>query len=199
MPKTAKAAMLYNIDSLKVIHTQIEGSEIESNPRIHLVFGYVVVALEHQDAIAKLVELKLSGSALALLRPQVETACRALWVNLISNDTDVAAIRERGASPFPEFPKMAAELDTRYNSNGWWVRYADRWGAMNGYTHTGLEQLGRRFQKDGTIAPNYSDELEAELLMMSARTSIVLVASVFRTAGREAEAEALDKWLIENS
>jgi hypothetical protein len=49
--------MQYNIDSLKVIHTQIEGSEIESNPRIHLVFGYVVVALEHQDAIARLVEL----------------------------------------------------------------------------------------------------------------------------------------------
>jgi hypothetical protein len=199
MPYTTETAMQYSVGAHGIIRAQIKSAEFESNPRIHLVFGYVVVALEHQDAIAKLVDLKLSGSALALLRPQVETACRALWVNLISNDTEVAAIREQGASPFPEFTKMAAELDTRYNASGWWVRYANRWGAMNGYTHTGLEQLGCRFQKDGTIAPNYSDKLVTELLVISANTSISLVASVFRTAGREAEAEALDKWLTENS
>jgi hypothetical protein len=90
---------------------------------------------------------------------------------------------------------MAAEPDTRYNAARWMLNVADRWAAMNGYAHTGLEQLWRRFQVDGTIAPNYSEEVIKELLTYSATASIVLVAAILRTVGLVEKANALDSWL----
>jgi hypothetical protein len=199
MSRRAVDAMRYSEETLSFIKSLLHDAEIESTPRRHLVFGYLVVALEHQEAIINLVKLKLMGSAFALLRPQVETALRALWVNLIANDAQVVAIRERGAQPFPSFRDMAAELDTRYNAGGWMLKVADRWTAMNGYAHTGLEQLWRRFQVDGTIAPNYSDEVIKELLTYSATTSIVLVAAILRTVGLVEMANAFDCWLADHS
>jgi hypothetical protein len=198
MSPTAVGAMRYSAEALSFIKSLLHDAEIESAPRRHLVFGYLAVVLEHQEAIIQLVMLKLLGSAFALLRPQAETAFRALWVNLIADDAQITAIREQGAEPFPRFRDMAAELDTRYNAGGWMLNVADRWAAMNGYTHTGLEQLWRRFQEDGTVAPNYSDEVIAELLTLSATTSIGFVMAVLRTVSLEEKANALDRWLAEH-
>lgn len=198
MPRTYEAALKYNMDSYKTMQEQLSNTPIESKPRSDLVLGYLALMLEHQDAITKLVILKSKGSAFALLRPQVESAFRGLWVNLIASDAQVTAIRKDGAEPFPKFRDMANELDNRYSANGLLLGLASHWRTMNGYTHAGIEQLGRRFEDDGNIAPNYSDEMLAELLTVSATVSLAMVIPVLRTIGLHEKAEFMEKWLAEN-
>ncbi len=185
----------YSISSHDFIWSQLQGTPFPSSPRFDLVLAYVSITLEHQHAIINLVGLKLVGSAFALLRPQVETAFRGLWVNLIATDEQVTAIAKDGKEPFPKFRDMASELDTRYGLDGWCSSIAAQWGALNGFTHSGLEQLGHRFRDDGNIFPTYPDEMIASLLQLSATISIGLLPAIYRNMGLQDKASALEQWL----
>jgi hypothetical protein len=198
MPRTVDEAIRYSTAAHGFIWSQLQITAFPSNPRFDLVLAYVAIALEHQHAIINLVGLRLIGSALALFRPQVETTFRGLWVNLIASDEQVNAISHNGEEPFPRFRQMATELDTQYRADGWLARFADRWASLNGYTHSGLEQLGRRFRDDGNIAPNYPDEMISELVTSSGTVSIGFLAPVYRSMGFDAQATALEEWLDQN-
>lgn len=82
----------------------------------------------------------------------------AYGVNLIAMGQEVNAIAQSGSEPFPRFREIATELDSRYGSDRWLLGFADHWGTLNGYTHSGLEQLGRRFRRDGNISPTHGPE-----------------------------------------
>jgi hypothetical protein len=163
-----------------------------------LVFAYVALVLEHQHAIVVLIRSSLIGSALALLRPQVEAAFRGLWVNLIASDDQVTAIGQTGKEPFPKFRQMAKELDEAYHSDGWLLGFADDWSTLNGFTHSGLEQLGRRFIADGNIAPNYTEGMIAQLASYSGTVSIGMLVPIFRALHFDDKAVALEEWLAAN-
>jgi hypothetical protein len=196
MSKTRDEALQYNVSGHEFIRSLLSGTQFPSGPRNDLVYAYVALVLEHQNAIVNLIRLNLVGSAFALLRPQVETAFRGLWTNLIASDEQVTAIGQRGEEPFPPFRKMAEELDTRYRADGWLLGFADDWKTLNGFTHTGLEQLGRRFQSDGNIAPNY-EEMVPELATYSGTLSIGIVVPILRTIHFEDKAKALEGWLAQ--
>src|SRR5260370_26083086 len=103
MPKSVQKAMKYNKESLEFIWSQVNGAEFKSSPRNNLVFAYGSVVLEHQKAIATLVESQLIGSAFALLRSQVEAVFRGLWSIQIATDKQVKDIGQNDAEPFPKF------------------------------------------------------------------------------------------------
>src|SRR5580692_10067760 len=50
------------------------------------VIGFISWLIEHQEAILLLVMHRMAGSASALVRPIVEGAFRALWINLPATD-----------------------------------------------------------------------------------------------------------------
>ena len=165
MADTVKDALEYNKGALAAIWSQLSGATVPSSPRNDLVWAYVLVSISHHQAIHTLVSQNMIASAFALLRSQIETAFRGLWVNLIATDEQVKAIKERGEEPFHRFRQMASEVDTAYGANGWLQSFADHWGTLNGYTHSGLEQLGRQFREDDTIGPNYPEEFILGLLV----------------------------------
>jgi hypothetical protein len=198
MRRTKEQALDYSTRSHEFIWEQLRGENFPSSPRNDLVFAYIALVLEHQNAIATLIRCKLVGSALALLRPQIETAFRGLWVNLIASESEVTAIAQTGAEPFPRFKQMAKDLDLRYGSGGWLQMFADMWGTLNGYTHSGLEQLGRRFGEDGNLTSNYPDEVIAEVAVVSGTVSIGLIVPIFRHLGLDAKAVSLEEWLANN-
>lgn len=195
---TKEQSLQYCTASHEVIWSHLKDTEFPSNPRNDLVLAYLAIALEHQHAICNLIGLGLFGSALALLRSQLESAFRGLWVNLIATDEQVVAIREKGAEPFPRFKEMAKELDARYGSGGWLSSFVDSWAALNGYTHSGLEQLGRPFRADGNLAPSYPEEVIAELATTSGTISIGTIVPVFRHFRLDSKAQELEAWLAEN-
>jgi hypothetical protein len=195
---TIETALEYNKGALTAVWSQLSGATVPSSPRFDLVWAYVLIALKHHEGIYALVGQDLMAPAFALLRSQIETEYRGLWVNLIAIDDQVNAIREHDAEPFPRFRQMAADLDTSYGAGGWLQSFADHWAALNGYTHSGLLQLGRQFRDDGKVGPNYSDDMVVELLVTSGAASIGCIVPIFRAMGLNDKAAALEQWLSDH-
>lgn len=195
MPGTIENAIEYNKGALAAIWSQLSDATVPSSPRFDLVWAYVLIAVKHHEGIYALASQNLMAPAFALLRSQIETAYRGLWVNLIATDEQVKAIREHDEEPFPRFRQMAADLDAAYGADGWLESFADHWAALNGYTHSGLLQLARQFRDDGKVGPNYSDEMGTELLVTSGTASIGCIVPIFRSMALNDKAAALEKWL----
>ena len=104
---TVEAALEYNKGALTAIWTQLSGATLPSSPRYDLVWAYVSVAIKHHEGIHVLASQNLMAPAFALLRPQIDTAYRGLWSNLIATDEQVNAIRGGSEKPFPKFRPMA--------------------------------------------------------------------------------------------
>src|ERR1019366_4392257 len=90
---------------------------------------------------------------------------------------------------------MAADLDSSYGAGGWLQSFADHWAALNGYTHSGLLQLGRQFRDDDKVGPNYSDDMVMALLVTSGTASIGCIVRIFRAMAFNDKAVALEEWI----
>jgi hypothetical protein len=90
-----------------------------------------------------------------LLRPQIDTSFRALWSLKYATDEQVIKIEQNGSKPFPEFKLMAETIDCELDANGLLIKIASAWSTLSSFTHSGLEQLGRRFSPNG--APPYDE------------------------------------------
>jgi hypothetical protein len=122
-----------------------------------------------------------------------------LWIIKCATDDQVEAINQKGAEPFPRFGNMAKLLDQAYESGEYrlFQGIAQEWGALNGLTHSGLEQVGRRFQDDGSVGPNYPDDLIANILQFSASVTVALFVPVFILIGHQEKATALENWAVQ--
>ena len=198
MKRTIENALQYSDGAHESVLNQLLGTQFTATPRSSLVLAYIAIELEHQRAISTLVRAGLTGSGLALMRVQLEAALRGMWVNLIASDIQVDGISKRGDEPFPKFRVLVKQLDDAYGAQGWLESFADQWTTLNGYTHSGLEQLGMRFQADGNIAPNYPDGVISDLLTLSGTVTIGTTVPLFRSFGFPEKAEALEKWLDDN-
>lgn len=199
MKRTVEEALKYSDGAHESVWNQLMGTHFPATPRSSLVLAYVAVALEHQNAISTLVRAGLKGSGLAVMRLQLETALRGMWVNLIASDIQVDCISQHGDEPFPKFRVLVKQLDDAYGAEGWLESFANQWATLNGYTHSGLEQLGRRFQADGNLAPNYPEEVICDLLTLSGTVTIGTIVPLLRGFGFPEKAEALEKWLADNT
>jgi hypothetical protein len=119
---------------------------------------------EHHGAILYLLKTgRFDGSALALVRPLIDGAYRAQWIYSCAKPDIVARIKN-GESVYPGLINMATEIEKKVDADGMFASIAPYINALHGYTHGGLEQLGRRFDSTGTqVRPNYADgeKLEA--------------------------------------
>jgi hypothetical protein len=96
-----------------------------------------------------------------------------------------------GEEPFPRpFEKFANALEARYHTDGWLLSFLDKWKSLNGYTHGGLEQLGRRFRSDGNIASSYPDDIVIELVTASGTLLIMMVVPIFSVNGIRGKGES---------
>jgi hypothetical protein len=185
----------YNGEAFNQIWEQIDGFPIEPTDRNRLVGAYISIMLEHHRAIRALLDEGYPGSASTLLRSQIEAGFRGLWVNLIGTDAQVQQIIKKDKEPFPRFRTLARLLDRSYRAMGIFAHIAQHWKHFNSMTHSGMAQIGRRFDKDGNIALNYTDGEIEEVLRFSASVSLLCVIPLFRCAKAPERAEALEAWL----
>jgi len=129
-----------------------------------LVAAIFSLTLEHHGAILHLLKAgRFDGSALALVRPLIDGAYRAHWIYSCAKPDIVARIKN-GENVYPGLINMATEIEKKIDADGMFASIAPYISALHGYTHGGLEQLGRRFDASGTaVKPNYDDgeKLEA--------------------------------------
>jgi hypothetical protein len=140
------------------------------------VIGFLSVLVEYQESILLLIIHEKVGSASALIRPVVESAYRALWINLPATDEDVKKFNEKDKIEL-EFGQIATALDNAYDMGHFFQNFKTRtWKHLNSYTHGGMHQIGRRFLEH-EVANNYSEEELYEIT--TTVTTIVLLAISF--------------------
>lgn len=129
-----------------------------------LVVAFFSLAVQHHAAILHLLrDGRFDGSALALVRPLIEATYRAHWVYACSSPEQVAQIK-KGRDVYPRFPDMASEVEAKIDAGGIFAEIKPYINSLHGYTHGGLEQLGRQFNAAGDVQPNYSDGVKSETI-----------------------------------
>jgi len=129
-----------------------------------LVAGYFSLVLEHQGAVLYLIQSgQFDGSALALVRPLIDAAYRAHWVYSSASPENIAKLRN-GEKCDPGLINMAEALENNVDAGGFFLTITPYIKALHGYTHGGLERLGRRFDTAGDIRPTYSDGEQTEAI-----------------------------------
>ena len=108
-----------------------------------LVAAFFSLSLEHHGAILHLIrEGQFDGSAFALVRPLIDAAYRAHWIYACAKPEIVLRIK-KGEDVYPGLPNMASEIEKRSDAGGIFATIGPYLRALHGYTHGGLEQLGR--------------------------------------------------------
>jgi hypothetical protein len=140
--------------------------------RAGLLLAYWSVAFDIDKGILALLQHKFYAGAFALIRPLVETQLRA-HVVIMGSDADVARIASDDYQV--NFKTIGSEIDKSFGMNGYTERFLDQSrDVLHSFTHSGLAQLGRRFEGNDLVA-HYNDEEIIELIHI-ATTSVFLVS-----------------------
>ena len=158
------------------------GHSFPDDRRTFTVIGFISVLIELQESILLLVLYDKPGSAAALLRTVVESAYRALWVNLPASDAEIEKFNQKDKIDLG-FGEIAEAVDDAYSTADFFRGFKDRaWKHLNSYTHVGMHQIGRRFVKH-EVANNYSEEEIYEFTTMSTTLALLPISSFLKTHG----------------
>lgn len=147
-----------------VMHTMPDKFVGDTDQKL-LVAAILSLTAEHHGAILYLLKSgRFDGSAFALVRPLVDAAYRAHWLYSCAKPEIIARIK-KGEDVYPGLINMATEIEKKVNADGMFASIAPYINTLHGYTHGGLEQLGRRFDATGLeVRPNYSDGEKVEVV-----------------------------------
>jgi hypothetical protein len=142
-----------------------------------IIVALFSLVVEHHGAILTLLKMgRFDGSAFALVRPLIDAVYRAFWVHFCAKPEHLVAIRN-GDCPYPGLPNMADEVEKHMNyTGGLFTALKPHVKALHGYTHGGLEQLGRRFDSSGNVRPSYATGEKLEVV--NSTTSYLVMLAV---------------------
>lgn len=134
-------------------------SELESQIEVSKwAFSCFDIVIEHHSSIVALSDLKLYGSALALLRVQYEAFIRGLWLRYVATENDLSRFKRDKVKP--NFHELTVAVESaRGIKSGLLSHIKDKqWAIFNSFTHTGVEALLRRMGENTTGYDNYKNE-----------------------------------------
>ena len=172
MTEKLKAHLIRCENAMNTARSILGKHRFPTDSRTLTVIGFISWLVEHQDSILLLVMHDKVGSASALVRPVVEGAYRALWINLPATDAEVERFNAKDEIELT-FGSIATALDKAYGTDDFFQDLKARgWKSLNSYTHGGMLQIGRRFVKN-EVANNYSEDEIYE--MTTSVTTMVLL------------------------
>lgn len=181
MPITASKELLTQIDRAEKMHNFVLANVpnrlmLDTDEKTILV-ALFSLAIEHHGAILQLLKSgRFDGSAMALNRPLIDCVYRALWLHCSGKPEHFASVRA-GGSPYPGLPNMADAIDKGLpTADGIFQTLKPFINALHGYTHGGLEQLGRRFDSEGNVRATYTDGERFEVV--NATTAYIVMFAV---------------------
>lgn len=135
----------------------IAGDYHNTDIRLRLAAAYTSLALEHHEAITRLIRSDLHGSAMALVRVVFEILFQSHWMYGCAKPNQVEKIA-KAHFDFPMMSTLVGEVDAIFETGGFFAEVKKRgWKAMNSYTHSGVLQLSSRFDGD-SVTSNYAPE-----------------------------------------
>lgn len=170
------------------------------NTRELLFLGACDLVFEHHGAILHLLRTGQSeGSALALLRPIMETRNRAFWVKVCATDEQIEAITQE-TQEFPSLAAITSEIEKAFEGTGGAGKFTllrKYRNELHGFTHSGMQQLKFRFDNEWTLKPNYPESVIAHLISAStscaANTAAVFYAEIDETAAGDLIVQAYNE------
>jgi Family of unknown function (DUF6988) len=161
-----------------------------------LLIAYWALMFDYHKGILSLLQSGLFGAAFALVRPVVEAVVRA-HVTLMGSEQDLANIQKDEYKV--TFKEVGAKIDAAFGLEGLMENFLNdvTRSALHSYTHSGLLQLGRRF--DGNeIKPNYSDNEIIEVIRVTTSGIFMLTNLVTKHFGFEDDwkrvSQMFDEW-----
>jgi hypothetical protein len=126
--------------------------------RTLIVMGLIDQTREHHDSLLLLIRSGFVGSAFALARGIFDNLYRGLWFNCCATDTEIQQFeKDDKLPPGLKMPQMAKAIDAKYQAGDFYQNFMKTfWSPLCSYAHTGMLQLGHRFNED-KVAGVYSD------------------------------------------
>ncbi len=165
------------------IDEHVSGVTLPADERSMLAAGCFDVAIEHQAAIAVLHSSALLGSMLALLRVLSESLVRGLW--LLHCATDAELQKFKNSRIDKTFDDLIADFETKIGTPSGVLSgfKATAWKAMNGFTHTGFNQVTRR-HAPGMVGANYPEDEIAKALGVAGALGLIAAGQVIGMSDR---------------
>jgi hypothetical protein len=151
------------------IKQTMNGSYTEVGPRQRLLSAFTVVACTHHASVTMLARDELDSSALALLRPLVESCFRGLWIYHETTDKQVEEFASGKRTDFPDLPGLVEVLAPLF-PDGLIEPVKKNYKTMCGFTHTGYEQIFHMFDPEGNVTPSYPESIVVDLLANASST-----------------------------
>ncbi len=122
---------------------------------------------EHHAAIISLCQSQLYGSALALLRVELEALVRGLWLRHVADEKDIAKYKKDKIEP--KFYELVESVESTVGASNGVLSYIkdSQWSIFNSFTHTGIEAVSRRIGESTTGYDNYKETDVVKALRLS--------------------------------
>lgn len=158
-----------------------------------LLMAFSSIAMEHFRAIIVLCKSKAAiGSALALFRPLMDTLVRGEWLYFCANDNQRERFMKREFRlDSIGFKNMASEVDEKHAYGPRFEPFANYYGEMSDYTHSGHDAVAHRIGSDGGVEPTYAESRIRALLYQSTIAVITHYQILTSAIGDQAHFEAL--------
>ena len=155
-PVTIKTAHDKLVSVIRWIDEHSKEVDIEGDARVQIAAACFDTVLEHQAAIAALVERQLIGSALALLRVMAEAFIRGMWFARCATDEQAASFKN---DEIKKLTSLVAEIEVNLGSATDTLSrmVKSQWAALCSFTHTGFKQVACRYS-GALLTPNYPDQ-----------------------------------------
>jgi hypothetical protein len=145
-------------DLVHWIDDQTKGLRIEhKDDRERICVGCFDVAVEQQAAMGLLFSYKLYGAAFSMLRLLFESTVRGMWFSFCATDEQVQKFKKRGVDE--AFGDLIDQIEAALGTPAGVLSSFKKasWRMLNDFTHTGFQQVTRRYA-EGRIEGNYPDD-----------------------------------------
>jgi hypothetical protein len=181
-------AVQKEIDQSRQFGEQLEEIVVSKNQfpiddRNVLLIAYWALMFDYHKGILSLLQSGVCGAAFALVRPVVEAVVRA-HIAVKGSEEDLKRIQNDEYTV--NFKQIGPKIDADFGLDHLMENFLNdvTRDALHSYTHSGLLQLGRRF--DGNdIKPNYSDGEIIEVVRVTASAVFMVTNLVTKHFGFE--------------
>lgn len=160
------------------LHSLIDGLQIPPTERNQVATALYDLCIEHCQGIHVLIEHGICGSAIALVRPQMEAFVRGSWVANCANDSAVDGFFHQKKPP--EIDRLIADLEQTaavFAGGSLGRMKGMTWRQLCDFTHGGSLQVLARIS-GAEIRQSYKPEHMAQLLDPSATFSFIAAVSM---------------------
>jgi len=180
-------------DFIRLVDRIVDGQDVSSENAIRLGCAALDLTMEYHKAIVTLVNAKLYGPALAMMRPMREIFVRGIWLAECATEDQLKEIIDGRQAPGIGTMLRAVESTEVFSDKILSKLSAQKREWLHGLTHGGIEQLSRRLTET-TIEPNFDDHEIEELLEYALAFGALAAINVCRFSGDARSAAAiLDK------